>query len=96
MITTITRHSFIDKFNAIRPANFNYAGLNALYDWFESYEEDTGEQIELDVIAICCDYCQYDSIEEACKAYDLADREALEYETTVIDCDDDSVIIQNF
>ena len=96
MITTVTRNSFIDEFNAIRPDNFNYAGLNALYDYLEQYEEDTGEQIELDVIALCCDFCQYDSIEEACKAYDLADREALEYETIVIDCDDDSVIIQNF
>ena len=96
MIIKVTRSIFIDEFNAIRPSQFTYAGLNALYDYCEQYQEDTGEEIELDVIALCCDFCQYDSIEEACNAYDLADREALEYETVVIDCDDDSVIIQNF
>ena len=96
MITTVTRNSFIDEFNAIRPNNFNYAGLNALYAYLEQYEEDTGEQIELDVIAICCDFCQYENIEEACSAYDLKDREELEHNTIVIDCADDSVIIANF
>lgn len=96
MITTVTRYSFIDAFNTIRPDNFTHAGLNALYAYLEQYEEDTGEQIELDVIAICCDFCQYDNAEDACNAYDLADREELEDNTIVIDCDDDSVIIQNF
>jgi len=96
MITTVNRHSFIDAINARRPDQFTYAGLNALYAYLEQYEEDTGEQMELDVIALCCDFCQYDSIEEVCAAYDLADREELEENTIVIDCDDDSVIIQNF
>jgi hypothetical protein len=96
MIIEVTRSIFIDQFRAVRPDNFNYAGLNALYDYYEQYQEDTGEEIELDVIALCCDFCQYDSIEEVCKAYDLADREELEENTIIIDCDDESVIIQNF
>jgi hypothetical protein len=96
MITSVTRHDFIDEFNAIRPDNFNYAGLCALFDYLEQYEEDTGEQVELDVIAICCDFCQYDSAEEAWLSYDLDNREALEDNTIVIDCNDGSVIIQNF
>ena len=96
MIIKVTRSIFIDEFRAVRPEQFTYAGLNALYDYYEQYQEDTGEEIELDVIALCCDFCQYDSIEEACAAYDLEDREELEESTIVIECDDDSVIIQNF
>jgi len=49
---------FTDRFNAIRPDNFSYDGLKALYEWLEQYEDDTGEEIELDVIALCCDYSE--------------------------------------
>lgn len=93
---TVNRSAFRDAFNAIRPDNFNYAGLNALYDYLDQLSDDTGQDVELDVIAICCDYCQYDTVEDACAAYDLKDREELEHSTIVIDCADDSVIIANF
>ena len=96
MITSVTRHDFINAFDAIRPDNFNYAGLCALFYYLEQYEEDAGEQVELDVIALCCDFCQYDSAEEAWLTYHLDNREALEDNTIVIDCNDGSVIIQNF
>ena len=33
----------------------------ALYDWLE----DCGQTVELDVIAICCEFSQYDSAAEA-------------------------------
>ena len=45
--------------------NFGYDGLKALFEYLEQYEEDCGEEIELDVIALCCDYSQYDSAVEA-------------------------------
>lgn len=90
---TVNRSAFHDAFNAIRPEQFSYAALNALYDYLEQLSDDTGQDVELDVIAICCDYCQYDSIEEASSVYDVRD---IRDHTTVIDCDDDSVIIQNF
>lgn len=92
MIIQVTRNIFIDSFNRVRPEQFTYAGLNALFDYFDDCQPDT----ELDVIEICCDFCQYDSIEDACSAYDLKDREELEHNTIVIDCADDSVIIANF
>jgi hypothetical protein len=93
---TVNRYTFHDAFNSMRPDNFNYAGLDALYDYLEQLSDDIGQDIELDVIAICCDFCQYDTVEKACEAYDLEDREELEQHTLVIDCDDDSVIIANF
>jgi len=27
-----------------------------LFDYLEEYEESTGEEIELDVVALCCEY----------------------------------------
>ena len=41
--------------NFERMNNFSYDGLKALFEYLEDYEEDTGEEIELDVIALCCD-----------------------------------------
>jgi hypothetical protein len=58
MKQTIGLSQFTDAFMSIRPNNFSYEGLQQLFDYFESYEEDNGEQIELDVIAICCEYSE--------------------------------------
>jgi hypothetical protein len=39
-----------------RKENFSYEGLRLLFEYFEEYEENTGEEVELDVISICCEY----------------------------------------
>lgn len=36
--------------------NFSRLGLIALFNYIEEIEEETGEQIELDIIALCCDF----------------------------------------
>jgi hypothetical protein len=54
------------------------------------------EEMELDVIGICCDFCQYDTEEEALEAYDVESMYELVQETIVIDCADDTVIVCNF
>ena len=50
--------------------NFSYSGKKALFNYLEEYEEDTGEEIELDVIAICCEFTEYENVEEFIKNYD--------------------------
>jgi len=70
MKQTIGLSQFQDAFNAIRPNNFSYEGLEQLFNYFESYEDDTGEQIELDVIAICCEY-QESTIEDIVNSYGI-------------------------
>ena len=98
MIQTINEYQFADAFNKIRPDNFTYRGLIALYNYFEQYEEDTGEQIELDVIAICCDYYEYEDLKYFQEDYseDYESIEEIEQATTVIMIDDDAFIIQAF
>lgn len=57
MKTTVSESDFINAFVQMdRKENFTYAGRKALYEYFEQYEQDTGTEIELDVIAICCEY----------------------------------------
>jgi len=70
-------------------------GLRALFDYFESLSEDIGEDIKIDVIALCCEYTE-STISEALKCYDLKSIEELRYETTVIDVDDDTIIYANY
>ena len=65
MIDAVTQTEFVDRFVKIdRENNFSYWGRIALFEYFEQYEEDTGEQIEFDPIAICCEYTEYESLDE--------------------------------
>jgi hypothetical protein len=71
MKTTVSRYDFERAFvDADRKENFSYEGLNALFDYLESYEEETGQEIELDVIALCCDYTE-DTVKGIAEAYGL-------------------------
>lgn len=61
MKQTIGFSQFVDAFrDHDRYDQFGHAGLRVIFDYLESYEEDSGEEIELDVIAICCDYNMLD------------------------------------
>lgn len=106
MKQTINGFQFIDAFRAYdRMDNFSRRGLLSLFGYFEELEEDIGEEIELDVIAICCDYAEY-SLDDLQREYgDHMDQEwdtleeAVEWlqdHTTVIPVDEDSVIVQSF
>lgn len=83
---TLTTYTFTDGMNKIRPENFSYAGLGALYDYLNDLSEDIGDDIEFDPIAICCDYTEYKNWEELKRDYhDIEDMEELISNTTVID-----------
>jgi len=38
--------------------NFSYEALQLLFNWFEEYEESSGGEVELDPIAICCEFAE--------------------------------------
>lgn len=59
IIQTVGFQTFRDAFAAIRPGSFTYEGLGALYNYLENLSEDTEEDIELDVIALCCEFTEY-------------------------------------
>jgi len=99
MIRTINEYDFIDAFKKMgRTDNFSNSGLVALYEYLEMLGEDIGQPIELDVIALCCEYAEYDNLEEFQADYseDYQTIRDIESDTTVIMIDDDSFIIQQF
>ena len=46
-----------------RGENFGYNGWRAIGDYLESLSDDTGENIEIDIVAICCEYSSAESAE---------------------------------
>ena len=58
MHQTIDFNDFKTAFLSIRPDNFSPDGLWLLFGYLEQLEQDTGAEMELDVIAICCDYTE--------------------------------------
>lgn len=64
-------HQFREAFRiAGRMDQFSYEGLEVLFDYLDNLSEDTGEPIELDVVALCCEYYE-SSIEELIDNYDI-------------------------
>lgn len=70
MKQTVNFGTFQQAFEAIRPDNFSYEGLTALFDYLEQYEQDCGEELELDVIAICCDFAE-DTVKNIAYSYSI-------------------------
>lgn len=59
---------------------FTYEGLTALYEYLEDLEQSTGEDIEFDMVALCCEYSEYDSAKEAAEAYNGAVEENKDFD----------------
>jgi hypothetical protein len=109
MKTSVNFSSFIDSFKSMdRYDSFGYQALRVIFDYLEELEESTGEDIELDVIAICCDYSaqhykdiaeaygieldDQDSEEDQCKQV----KDFLEVETVVLGETDCEIVYQQF
>ena len=98
MKQSVNMYDFERAFKNFERDNFSYDGLKALFGYLEEYEEGTGEEIELDVIALCCDYMEYDSLNEYNRDYDTkySEIDAIQDDTTLIKIDDNSFIIQQY
>lgn len=96
MKTTVDIYQFRNEFESIRPDNFTYEGLTVLFDYLEQYEEDTGEPLELDVIALCCDYSEMTATEFATD-YGYADEFEADQKITLDDAEkylnDHSIVV---
>lgn len=96
MYQSISRCDFHDAFrNMDRKDHFSYEAKNALFDYLEEYEESTGERIELDVIALCCEFSE-ESIKDVLENYSLESLEELNDNTLVIWHDDENVLYQSY
>lgn len=100
MINTINKYEFSDAFHKMgRGDQFSYEGLIALFDYLEMLEDDIGEPIELDVIALCCEYSEYDNLKEFQNDYgdEYESLDDIENDTTLIKIEgEEGFIIRQF
>lgn len=99
IVNHITKSEFRDAFIRMdRKENFSYQGLGVLYDWLEEFYEEADKPYELDVIALCCDFTEYDSLEDFNNDYnrEYEDVDDISEDTLVMKIDSSSFIIQNF
>lgn len=93
MYQSINFSSFCDAFYHMgRKDQFTYAGKRALFDYLEQYEEDTGETVELDVIALCCEYSE-DDLASVLESYSLESLDKLHDNTQVISYDESTGLV---
>ena len=97
MKDTVTEYQFIDTM-AQKQHGFSYEGAKALFEYFENLEQDTGEELEFDPVAIRCDFDEYESLEDVKENYqDIETLEDLRDRTIVIEIpNSDRLIIQAF
>jgi hypothetical protein len=110
MYQTVNFTDFHNAFRQLRPNNFSYDGLQALFEYCEDYERDSGDPQELDVIALCCDVTEDKPLSIALgyridlSAVDLGDDPAiralvldhLQEHTTVVGETADSILFVNY
>lgn len=106
MKTIITQYTFVDSFRACgRESQFSRTALYALFEYLERVEEDTDTELELDPIALCCEWAEYPSALAAATDYgfidgvDSKDESPIEWLMNRTDCVrvwEDGVIIRNF
>ena len=103
MKQNVTFDMFTDAFSDERKDTFTYEGKKALFDYLLDYEDGTGEEVELDIIALCCEYTEYDDLKDLQSQYsDIDNLEDLEDYTQLIKIfnndgtESDRFIIQNY
>ena len=65
MIITLSTYDIADRLLRDSNANWTRSGALALAEYLQELEDSTGETIELDVVAIRCDWTEYPSAVEA-------------------------------
>lgn len=107
MFARVNLSDFRDAFRAAgRKDQFSYDGLRVIFDYMEELEDIFGEPVELDVIAVCCDYAEMtpeEVIESYSIPYDAAEddlwetvRDFLEDRTSIVGETDETIVFANF
>jgi len=100
MKQAINLSQFRDAFhNMGRGEQFSYPALGALFEYLEQMESDTGAETELDGIALCCDFVEFDNLADFQTQYnadEYPDMASIYDATQVIEFGSESFLIQQF
>jgi len=81
IINNISESEFIQAFEDMdRGNNFSVKGRRALYNYLVELSEEIGENLEMDVIGLCCDYEEYEDTEDFLNYLSEQQKEKIEKE----------------
>ena len=78
MKTTLNTSDIARSLHRDDNANWSWNGAKALAEHLEQLEEDTGEEMEFDAVAIRCDFSEYESLEAWASDYFRNQADAVE------------------
>lgn len=96
MKRTVNRQDFHQAFKDCgRMDQFSPEGLDALFDYLEEDEESSGIELELDVIRLCCDFAEYETLAAFQQDYgeDYDSIEKIAEHTSVVCVGDERLLI---
>ena len=64
MKKTLTNYEIAHELLQDENANWTHAGAFALAEYFQEYEDSVSEELELDVVAIRCDFTESESMQD--------------------------------
>ena len=96
IISNVSTNDFHAAFNTMRPDQFSYDALEAMFTFLDDLSDDLGEPMELDVISLCCDWMEFSTVTEAIKAYNMESLEELQDNTMVLELDNGGIVLQQF
>ncbi len=108
----LSKYSFVDLFKGDRADQFSRCALEALFEDMEEVAEGMGGDLRVDIVAICCDWTEYEGaallraypnyLPDELSSYDdegeavSALIEALKQETQIIELSNGNTLVQAF
>ena len=90
MKNTLNTYEIVNALLKDENADWSYTGAKALAEYLEDYEEDCGIELELDVIALRCEFSEYASLEDwLMEYYGKTLEEAFDYAGIDLEGDED-------
>ena len=89
MKTTLNTSDIAHALKSDENAAWSWNGAHALAEYLEEYEESTGEELELDVCAIRCDFSESESLQDWLMEHHGVETLALALQRSGIDMEGD-------
>lgn len=89
----LNTYEIVNALLADTNAAWSYYGAFAIAEYLEEYEESTGEELELDVVAIRCDFAEYTSLQDWASEHFSGESQAAD--ALGLDLDIDGVTVTN-
>lgn len=96
MKQTLTQAQAVAQLLADDYANWTHEGATALFSFIEEWENETGQPIDFDPVALRCGWSEYASVDEALEDYGMNSFSELDLSTIVIALDNGGVLVEQF